>query len=141
MGSETNASVTFAAGTGKNYSIPNISSDTSIACNEGNVTISNAQQMIIFADIINSGAASGGSAPAYASNKAKTRNADYSQIGNINAEGFNNVFTASRTDDTTLGTVNLPYLIKKYAGGAGDFWNACKNGTDISISFTSTICL
>ena len=37
-GSETNASVTFAAGTGKNYSIPNISSDTSIAWNEGNVT-------------------------------------------------------------------------------------------------------
>ena len=136
-GSATNASVTFAAGTGKNYSIPDIASGTSISWNGGDISISKAQQMIILTDIINSGAASGGNAYAY-SNGAKTRNADYSKIGNINAEGFNNAFTASRTDDTTLGKVNLPYLITKYAGGAGDFWNACKNGTGISISFTST---
>lgn len=132
-GSETNASVTFAAGTGKNYSIPNISSDTSIAWNEGNVTISNAQQMIIFADIINSGAASGGNAKAYSSG-AKTRNTDYSKIGNI-SDAADTAFAASRKDDTKLGAENYPYLITKYAGEADGFWTACTTGT-LSLVFS-----
>ncbi|MGM9959013.1 MAG: beta strand repeat-containing protein [Erysipelotrichaceae bacterium] len=130
-GSGTDASVTFK---GKNYSIPNISSDTSIAWNEGNVTISKAQQMIILTDIINSGAASGGSAPAYDPDKARTRNADYSKIGNVSSAG-DTAFTASRKDDTKLGTENYPYLIAKYAGGDGGFWTACTTGT-LSLVFS-----
>ena len=134
----TAASVTFAAGTNndtpKNYSIPNISSDTSIAWNNGDMSIGNARQMIILTDIINSGAASGGSAKAY-SNGARTRNADYSKIGNISAEGFNVAFDASRKDDTILGAGNLPYLIKKYAGDGSGFWTACTSTTGVSITF------
>lgn len=139
-GSGTTASVTLAAGTNtdgtpKNYSIPNISSDTSIDWNEGNVAIGNAQQMMILTDIINSGAASAGSALAYTSNKAKTRNADYSKIGNI-SDAADTAFTASRKDDTILGTENLPYLIKKYAENNSGFWTACTSVTGVSVTFT-----
>lgn len=141
-GSETTASVTFAAGTNtdgtpKNYSIPNISSDTSIAWNNGTIIISNAQQMMIFTDIINSGAANDGSAKAYSySIGAKTRNADYSKIGDISGEGFQTAFSDSRTDDTILGTENLPYLINKYAENNSGFWTACTSATGVSVTFT-----
>lgn len=138
-GSATNASVTFAAGTnidgtGKNYSIPDISSSGTIAWNNGNISIGNAQQMMILTDIINSGAASGGSAKAYSSG-AKTRNANYSLIGKIGAEGFNTAFSTSRKDDTTLGAENYPYLITKYAGNADGFWTVCTTGT-LSLVFS-----
>lgn len=132
---ETGASVTFAAGEGKNYSIPDIDSNEKIVWNEGSITIGNAEQMIIFTDIINSGGASGGSALAYASGQAKTRNADYSKIGNINGEEFEAAFNASRTDDTTLGAGNYAYLIKQYAGDNVGFWTACTTGA-VSVAFT-----
>ena len=132
----TDARVTFAAGTGKNYSIPDVSSTGNIAWNNGTITIGNAQQLIIFTDIINSGAASNGSATAYSSG-ARTRNADYSKIGNV-SDAEDTAFTASRKDDAEVGTTNYPYLITKYVTeGKESFWNACKNGTDISISFTN----
>lgn len=129
----TDASVTFG---GKNYSIPNISSErneTSITSNGGTISIGNAQQMIVFADIINSGAANGGTGPAYVSNKAKTRNADYTKIGNI-SDVADTAFVTSRKDDTLLGGENYPYLITKYAGNAGGFWTACTTG-EISVTF------
>lgn len=136
-GSGTDASVTFG---GKNYSIPDISSSGTIAWNDGYISIGNAQQMIIFTDIINSGVANGGTAPAYASDKAKTRNADYTKIGNINAEGFDTAFSNSRMDDAGVETTNYPYLIAKYVTeeGKNSFWTACTSDTGISISFTST---
>lgn len=137
-GSGTSASVTFAAGTGKNYSIPNIASGTSISWNGGDISISKAQQMIILTDIINSGAASGGSAPAYDPDKARTRNADYSKIGNVSAEGFNDAFDASRTDDTKRGAENYPYLIENYVTEEKEsFRTACTSNTGILISFKS----
>ena len=139
-GSGTTASVTFAAGTGKNYSIPNISSVTSIAWNNGNISIGNAQQMMIFTDIINSGATSNGSAKAYSySNGARTRNADYSKIGDINVEGFRTAFSDSRTDDTILGAGNFPYLIKKYAGNADGFWTAWTTGVSVTFAQDASI--
>lgn len=139
--SGTTASVTFAAGTGKNYSIPNISTSDTIAkitWNDGTISIGNAQQMMILTDIINSGAASNGSAKAYSSG-ARTRNADYSKIGNVSAEGFNAAFDASRTDDTLPGTGNFPYLIKKYAGNADGFWTACTTGVSVTFAQDASI--
>lgn len=130
-GSGTDASVTFE---GKNYSIPNISSGTSIAWNGGNISISNAQQMMIFSNIINSGTASGGCAPAYDPEKARTRNAVYSKIDNI-SDAADTAFTASRKDDRTLGTENLPYLINKYAENNSGFWTACTSANGIFITF------
>ena len=133
-GSGTDASVTFR---GKNYSIPDIADGTSISWNGGDISIDNAQKMIIFTDIINSGVASGGSSTAY-STGARTRNADYSKIGNI-SDAADAAFAASRKDDTGVGPTNYPYLITKYVKeGRDSFWGACKNGTDILISFTST---
>lgn len=132
--SATGASVTFAAGEGKNYSIPDISSSGAIVWGDGDISISKAQQMIILTDIINSGAASDGGATAY-SNGAKTRNADYSKIGNI-SDADDTAFVASRKDDTKLGTENYPYLIAKYAGGASGFWTACTSATGVSVTFT-----
>ncbi|MGN0425372.1 MAG: beta strand repeat-containing protein [Acetatifactor sp.] len=126
---------TFAAGTGKNYSIPDISSLGTIAWNNGNISIGNAQQMMIFTDIINSGAASGGNALAYTSGKAKTRNADYSKIGNI-SDSADTAFATSRMDDTALGESNYPYLIAKYAGNDGGFWTACTSTAGVSVTFT-----
>ena len=139
---ETDASVTFAAGTNtdgtpKNYSIPNISSTGNIAWDNGTITIGNAQQMIIFTDIINSGAASNGSATAY-SDGAKTRNADYSEIGNV-SDADDIEFVVSRKDDAGIGMDNYPYLITKYVTEDKDsFWGACNKDIDISMTFTST---
>ena len=132
--SATGASATFAAVTGKNYSIPDISSSETIVWNNGSISIGNAQQMIIFTGIINSGAASGGSATAY-STGARTRNADYSKIGNVSSV-TDTAFAASRKDDTTLGAENYPYLITKYAGNADGFWTACTSATGVSVTFT-----
>lgn len=130
-GSGTDASVTFG---GKNYSIPDISSSGTIAWNDGYISIGNAQQMIIFTDIINSGVANGGNTKAYSySSGARTRNADYSKIGNVTSAS-DAAFLASRTDDTTLGTGNFPYLIQKYAGNDSGFWTACTTG-EISVTF------
>lgn len=126
--------VTGATFTGKNYSIPNISSSGTIAWNGENISIGSAQQMMILTDIINSGATNGGNTKAYSySSGARTRNADYSKIGNVTSAS-DAAFLASRTDDTTLGTGNFPYLIQKYAGNDSGFWTACTTG-EISVTF------
>ena len=109
-------------GTDKNYSIANISINTSVNMDSaGNVEISSPEQLLILSAIINSGACSAGYSLAYKSN-AKVRNADYSQIGKRNTDFFNK----ARMDDAhNPSEANLPYLVQKYASKNSDFWTLC----------------
>lgn len=132
-----------SAGSDKNYSIGNIPSDTSISMNDsGEITISKPEELLLLSAIINSGACSAGYSMAYKNvssaynaNSGKVRNADYSHIGDINAENFrSSYFEPSQRDDTeSPASTNLPYLEKKYAENNGAFWTLC------SASESSTI--
>ena len=138
------------AGADKNYSIGNIPSGTNISLNDGVVTINTPEQLLLFSAIINSGACSAGYSLAYQSvtdskafnaNSGKVRNADYAHIGDIDAGNFENeYFSPSRRDDATSpSSTNLPYLVTKYAGKTGEFWNLCVGASDIKTYLTLSI--
>lgn len=124
----------------KNYSIGNVSNSASLTCNvsgsDVKAEIDKEEELLLLSAMINSGACNGGwslayktgtNANAYKANSGKVRNADYSQIGNVGAENFKSqYFDPSRDDDTKYpATTNLPYIIKKYAGGNSEFWDLC----------------
>ena len=123
----------------KNYSIGNVSSSASLDCNvsgsDVKAEIDKEEELLLLSAMINSGACNGGwslayktgsDANAYKANSGKVRNADYSQIGNVNAENKSQYFDPSRNDDTKYpAATNLPYIIKKYAGGKSELWNLC----------------
>lgn len=115
----------------KNYSIGNISSTASLTIdvrdgNVVNVELDNAEKLLLLSALINSGACNGGWSLAYKENYGKVRNADYSEIGNIDADNKEQYFNPSRNDDAKIpSAVNLPYLINKYAGKKSIFWNLC----------------
>lgn len=134
----------------KNYSIGNVLSTATLDVNTSGsnveVKIDKEEELLLLSAMINSGACNGGwslayktgtDANAYKANSGKVRNADYSQIGNVNAENKSQYFDPSRNDDTKYPAVtNLPYIIKKYAGGKSVFWNLCLSGSnylDLSI--------
>ena len=140
-----------SAGPDKNYSIGNISRLASLTCNvsgsDVKAEIDKEEELLLLSAMINSGACNGGwslayktgtDANAYKANSGKVRNADYSQIGNVGAENFKSqYFNSSRDDDTKYpAATNLPYIIKKYAGGNSVSWNLCLSGSnylDLSI--------
>ncbi|MDY4834213.1 MAG: hypothetical protein SO181_03570 [Frisingicoccus sp.] len=139
-----------SAGPDKNYSIGNVLSTASLDVNTSGsnveVKIDQAEELLLFSAMINSGACNGGwslayktgtDANAYKANSGKVRNADYSQIGNVNAGNKSQYFDSSRNDDTNYpAATNLPYIIKKYARGNSVFWNLCLSGSnylDLSI--------
>ena len=134
----------------ENYSIGNVSSSASLDCNvsgsDVKAEIDKEEELLLLSAMINSGACNGGwslayktgsDANAYKANSGKVRNADYSQIGNVNAENKSQYFDPSRNDDTKYpAATNLPYIIKKYAGENSAFWNLCLSGSyylDLSI--------
>ncbi|MDO4478731.1 MAG: hypothetical protein Q4B73_06820 [Lachnospiraceae bacterium] len=118
------AQVTFA---GSNYSIPDLAADAAIDWNGGNISLGNAQAMIILSAIINSGSANGGQSLAYKAGSVKTRNASYAKIGAV-TDASDADFLASRLDDTAIGTGNLPFMIARHGGNAAAAWEACKTG-------------
>lgn len=148
----TTTGTAFEASDGpdKNYSIGNISSLASLTCNvsgsDVKAEIDKEEELLLLSAMINSGACNGGwslayktgtDANAYKANSGKVRNADYSQIGNVNAENKSQYFDPSRNDDTKYpASTNLPYIIKKYTAGNSVFWNLCLSGSyylDLSI--------
>lgn len=139
-----------SAGSDKNYSIGNVLSTATLDVNtvgsNVEVKIDKEEELLLLSVMINSGACNGGwslayktgtDANAYKANSGKVRNADYSQIGNVNAENKSQYFDPSRNDDTKYpAATNLPYIIKKYAGRNSVFWNLCLSGSnylDLSI--------
>lgn len=128
-----------SSGPDKNYSIGNVLSTATLGVNtaESNVEvkIDKEEELLLLSAMINSGACNGGwslayktgtDANAYKANSGKVRNADYSQIGNVNDENKSQYFDPSRDDDTKYPSAkNLPYIIKTYAGENSEFWNLC----------------
>lgn len=145
--SESTGALTSKAGSDKNYSIGNIPADTSLSVTvqSGNileVTIDREEELLLLSSIINSGFCSAGYSLSYQkqdstpliADSGKVRNADYSQIGNINVENFKTrYFEPSRNDDAkTPAATNPSYLVTKYADRLEHFWDLCtpsKTGT------------
>lgn len=145
--SECTGALTSKAGSDKNYSIGNIPAKTSLAVTvqSGNileVTIDGEEELLLLSSIINSGFCSAGYSLSYQkqdsvpliADSGKVRNADYSQIGNINVENFKTrYFEPSRNDDAkTPAATNPSYLVSKYADRLEHFWDLCtpsKTGT------------
>ncbi|MDD5832988.1 MAG: hypothetical protein PUC98_05885, partial [Clostridiales bacterium] len=136
--------------TGKNYSIPDITTAGSAGLTASyddsaktlTVTISDPQQLIMLNNIVNSGAASGSSALAYTSGTARVRNGSYNDIGNV-SDGAHGDFDLSRKDDTATGIGSLPYLISKYASAdasaAQKLYSLCKDATGLIVIFNGDI--
>lgn len=144
--SESTGALTSKAGSDKNYSIGNIPADTSLSVTvqSGNilkVEIDREEELLLISSIINSGFCSAGYSLSYqkqdstplTADSGKVRNADYSQIGNIDAENFKtSYFDPSRNDDSkTPASTNPSYLIKEYAGGIEHFWDLCASSTGV----------
>lgn len=120
----------------KNYQICQLDStktdsNASISVNGNAITLRDAQALLVFSSVTNSGGAGGGKVLPYFSNAGtcwngttfgatsvggKVRNASYSSVGNAAAD--NEDYVKSLKDDfTAFGQDNTSYLDTHYAGG------------------------
>ena len=115
----------------KNYKINSINyNDIDLSWDGSNLTVNNAQGLLILSAIVSSGAGST-SSNAYA--KGKARNAAYDQIGA--AEEPEDYSTAKTDAGEVWNNGNTPYLLSKYAGYTGSA-GICSSSTDgIAVKF------
>lgn len=139
------------AGADKNYTIGNIlvganptELDITYSDSVLSVAIDKREELLVLTAIINSGFCGAGYSLAYKSvsasaawnsNSGKVRNADYSKVGETDEADFKTkYFDPARKDDTQApSAANTSYLVTRYAGGNGNFWDLCSSSASNSI--------
>lgn len=123
----------------KNYQICQLDSNKiGISVEGSKITINDAQALLIFSSVTNSGGAGGGALLSYYSNArtywngttfaatsmgGKVRNAAYESVGDV-TESSNTDYQKSLKDDyTAVSATNVSYLDTHYAGGT--LYNVC----------------
>ena len=107
--------------TNKNYKINKLNPTTppSLSFDGTNVSINNAEGLLIYTSILSSGAGSYGLTKPYSLGKA--RKATYDFVGvymnDENLESFTKDWSQSKLDDSVVSDSNLPYLNENYGNG------------------------
>lgn len=125
----------------KNYQICwlDFNNTGKISVVDNTITLKDAQALLVFSSVTNSGGAGGGKVLPYFTNAqtswngtifgaesvgGKVRNADYSKVGNATADD-SDYLTSLQDDFTAFGQGNTSYLDTHYAGGS--LYNVCGN--------------
>ncbi|MGN1250901.1 MAG: hypothetical protein ACI4XW_12575, partial [Candidatus Spyradocola sp.] len=113
--------------TEKNYQICQLD-DTNVAgisVADGVITLKDAQALLVFSSVTNSGGAGGGRLLPYCSTAlgGKVRNASYTNVGNVTGADDADYSKSRKDDFAAVGADNASYLDTKYAGG--QLFNVC----------------
>ena len=125
---------TLLDNSGKNYQICQLDSGSKagISVDSTTITLSDAQALLVFSSVTNSGGAGGGKVLPYFSSATtcwngttfaatssvggKVRNANYSKVGNATADD-SDYLTSLKDDYAAVSATNASYLDTHYAGG------------------------